>query len=524
MLPTAMGNVLSETKKQQVIALGRLKWSLRRIERETGVRRETASAYLKAAGVEVRAPRHWGKPPKPAKEVITDSVGTTAGVEAAAWPPTASKNPQTSACEPYRTFIEQARGNGRNSMAIWQDLVSDYGFEGRYSAVQRFVRKLGADAGSVKHAHAIIETAPGQEAQVDYGEGPMVRDPNSGKYRRPRLFVLTLGYSRKAVRLLTWRSSSRIWAQLHETSFRRLGGVPRVIVLDNLREGVIKTDIYDPDLNPLYRDMLTHYGAVGLPCKVRDPDRKGKVESSIGHTQRTPLCGMRFDTIEDAQTYLDRWDSTWADTRIHGTTKRQVLAMFDEEKPALQPLPVEPFRAYAFGERVVSRQGCVEVEGAYYGAPPGLLGQSLQVQWDEVHVRLIDPKTNGLLREHLRERAGHHRIAPEDLTQRTPKKVTELLKRASALGPSIGSLCVAIHGNDGELAERRILGVLNLSKRHGPAAVEKACAEAVELSVQSYRFVRRYLERLPSVPITLKQIDPLIRELNHYRDIINSIT
>jgi len=118
---------------------------------------------------------------------------------------------------------------------------------------------------------------------VDYGTGPMVRDPQSGKYRRTRLFVMTLGHSRKSVRLLVFRSSSRVWAELHEKAFRRLGGVTRVVVLDNLREGVITPDIYDATLNPLYRDVLKHYGAVALPCRVRDPDRKGKVESGVGH-------------------------------------------------------------------------------------------------------------------------------------------------------------------------------------------------------------------------------------------------
>src|SRR5665811_1663450 len=96
-----------------------------------------------------------------------------------------------------------------------------------------------------------------QECQVDYGTGPMVRDPDSGKYRRTRLFVLTLGCSRKCVRLLVFKSSTRVWAELHEKAFRRLGGSTLVVVLDNLREGVLSPDIYDPRLNPLYRDVLT---------------------------------------------------------------------------------------------------------------------------------------------------------------------------------------------------------------------------------------------------------------------------
>jgi hypothetical protein len=166
----------------------------------------------------------------------------------------------------------------------------------------------------------------------------MVRDGHTSKYRRTRLFVLTLGYSRKSVRLLVFGSSSQMWAELHEKAFRRLGGVAKIAVIDNLREGVLKPDIYDPSINPLYRDMLRHYNVVAMPCRVRDPDRKGKVERGVGHAKNTPLKGLRFESLEEAQTYLDHWETHWADTRIHGTTKRQVAAMFAEEKPTLQPL------------------------------------------------------------------------------------------------------------------------------------------------------------------------------------------
>jgi hypothetical protein len=103
-----------------------------------------------------------------------------------------------------------------------------------------------------------------------------------------------------------------------------------VVVLDNLKEGVAVPDIYDPTINPLFRDVLAHYGAVALPCRIQDPDRKGKVESGIGYTKRTALKGMRFESLQQAQTYLDRWEERWADRRIHGTTKRQVAAMFAE--------------------------------------------------------------------------------------------------------------------------------------------------------------------------------------------------
>src|SRR5439155_1405269 len=297
-----MGNVLSAEKRQQVIALGRLGWSLRRIEEATGVRRETASTYLRASGVVVRRPGRWGQLPKPAIEVSTDSDavpaanpanGAGVSTDSAAAPPLPrpGRSPAASACEPYRELIAAALARRRNAMAIWQDLVDGQGFPAGYASVMRFVRQLRGAA--APEAHAVIQTPPGEEGQVDYGDGPMVRHPVTGKYRRTRLFLLTLGY-----------------------------------------------------------------------------------------TQRTPLKGLRFERLADAQTYLDHWETRWADTRIHGTTKRQVAAMFAEERPHLRPLPPTPFRYYAFGTRTVHPDGCVEVARAYYRVPPGRIGHDVAVQWD----------------------------------------------------------------------------------------------------------------------------------------------
>ena len=282
-----MANVLKDEKKQQIIALGRLGWSLRKIQQATRVRRETISAYLRGAGVEIWPPGRWKREDKakPAIQVITGSEAAKPAIPESGGHPNFNLNPNpenlpakgkataaskpaiavitgfgvglsgkepenskavgsASTCKPYREIIELGLSRDRNAMAIWQDLVSDYGFQGGYQSVRRFAYKLrGAQ---VPQARAVILTAPGEEGQVDYGSGPMVREPQSGKYRRTRLFVLTLGYSRKAVRLLVFRSSTRIWAELHEKAFRRLGGAPRILVLDNLREGVLVPDLYDP--------------------------------------------------------------------------------------------------------------------------------------------------------------------------------------------------------------------------------------------------------------------------------------
>ncbi len=193
-----MSNVLNEEKKQQVIALGRLGWSLRKIQKTTGVRRETAADYLRAAGIGLRPPGAWGRstPAKPANEVISDlqaakpasraEVTTDPSAVLAPQPATAEASAGRSACEPHRETIELELSKGRNAKGIWQDLVDRSGFAGGYQSVKRFI--VGLRGKSSQQACAVIETAPGEECQVDYGSGPLVRDADSGKYRRTRRF------------------------------------------------------------------------------------------------------------------------------------------------------------------------------------------------------------------------------------------------------------------------------------------------------------------------------------------------
>jgi hypothetical protein len=146
--------------------------------------------------------------------------------------------------------------------------------------------------------------------------------------------------------------------------------------------------------------------------------------------QKTPLKGKRFESLEEAQAYLDHWEERWAGKRIQGRTKRQVAAMFAEEKSSPQALPLEPFRYYQYGERTVHLDGCVEVEAAYYGAPAGWIGRQVHVQWDAMFVGLLDPRTGELLREHLSGKRGGHRIRDADRPRRTPPQLLQLLARA----------------------------------------------------------------------------------------------
>ena len=513
-----MGNVLRAEKQEQVRGLGRLGWSLRRIQRETGVDRASVRRYLTEAEIEVREPRRRRPPSalgaKPASQVFPDPGAVPIREQTLT-------SAVRSTCEPHREFITTALELGRNGKSIWQELVDRHGFTGHYESLKRFVRKLRP---SSRVAHPRMETPPGEEGQVDYGTGPMVRDPATGRYRRTRLFALTLACSRKAVWLLVWKSSTQHWCELHEEAFRRLGGAPRTMVLDNLKEGVLAPDVYDPTINPLYRDVLAHYGVTALPARVRHPDRKGKVESSVGFAQKTPLAGMRFESLEAAQRHLDEWTVRWADKRIHGTTKRQVEVMFAEEKPSLLPLPTEPFRYYQYGVRVVHLDGCIEVARAYYAAPPNWIGEQVHVRWDTRCVRILDPQTGQLLREHLCTQPGHFRIQEQDRSPRTPPQMEQLLRRARGAGRHVGLLCEQIEQRREQWGARQILGVLAFVKRHGFGVVDDCCRLALEAEVATFRLVKRLVARPRTEHGVLQQTHALIRQLTDYSDVIRRKT
>ena len=437
-----MANVLGREKREQVLALGRLGWSLRRIQAETGVHRETASAYLKAAGIAIRGPGRWGRPASKTGQADVHRLGGPESKPAKrrpptrAWPPVPGRSPQASACEPYREWIEAGVRQGRTAMSIWQDLVDDHGFPSSYASVKRFVVKLRDEA--PRDAHPVIETAPGEEGQVDYGDGPMVRHPASGKYRRTRMFVFTLGYSRKSVRLLgvEVEQPGLVGAAregLPPSRGRAAGGRARQPEGGRAQARRLRRSA-QPALSRRARALRRHGAAVpGAASRSQGEGRVGgapRPAEGAGSALRVDRRGADLSRPLGAR--------RWADTRIHGTTKRQVAAMYAEEKPHLLPLPVEPFRYYAHGERTVHLDGAVEIEGAYYHAPPGWLGRRVAVQWDALRVRLIDPRTGELLREHVRQKRGKRRMREEDRPKRTPATTLQLLARAERAGRARG--------------------------------------------------------------------------------------
>lgn len=522
-------NVLKPHQKGAVITLLENEVSQHEINRKTGVDRKTVRKLALAmaaarVGGDSNAPMAAGSaglsvqfpPPRPPAPGARSSPAIMAGLPAHA----------RSACEAYREWIEAQVRLGRNATAIYQELVDRFGFAQRYNSVKRFCRALRRQE---PEQFDRLEFLPGEECQVDYGEGALTRHPNSGRYRRPRLFVMTLRYSRRSFRQVVWKSSSEVWARLHEQAFHYFGGSVNYCVLDNLKEGVITPDIYEPQLNRVYGAMLAHYRVVADPARVRDPNRKGAVENAIGHTQDTALKGRRFESLEAQNSYLQHWEEKWAALRIHGRAKRQVEEMFQEERPHLKPLPLQGFRFFVEGERTVGDDTTIQVDSAWYAARPARIGSQVLIRVYERELEIRDRHTLELIRRHpLATRKGEVKLPDAERVFNPSRQTHQILARAELIGPNTLALCRELFAQRGREAQKSMWGIVGLSPRYPACILDQAAAVAVARQSHSYKTVRVLAEQLlaqavidldarqPQLPLT--QQHELIRPPAEYAE------
>ena len=359
----------------------------------------------------------------------------------------------------------------------------------------------------------------GEEAQVDYGQGALTLVA-PGKYRRPYLFVMTLKYSGKSFRKVVWKTNQQVWARLHEEAFRALG-CPRYVVLDNLKEGVIRPDLYAPELNPVYAAMLAHYGVVADACRVGDPNRKGTVENAIGHTQATALKGRRFVSLDEQNAWLTHWEECWAASRIHGRKKRQVLEMYREELPHLQPVPVTGWRYFTQGTRTVDDAGMVQVDAAFYAALPAPLYSEVTVRVYEREVEILDAAGNVLRRHPKASRKGEFVMKQSDRLFNPSRQSARLLAKAERIGPCAAALARELFSRLGRPGQRALYGLANLARHYPCVHIEAACARLLEAQIFSYAALKRVLERQSATAaqqeLALSQSGSHVRPLTDYQ-------
>ena len=407
---------------------------------------------------------------------------------------------------------------GLSARRIFQDLQTEKSYSGGYESVKRFVRALSAVA---PLPFRRIETAPGEEMQVDFGQGAPVIDPTTGKRRRPHLFRATLSFSRKGYSEVVWRQDTETFLRCLENAFRHFGGVAKTVIPDNLKAAVLQADWFDPDLNPKLQSFAQHYGMVILPTKPRTPQHKGKVEAGVKYVQDNALKGRTFASLAEQNRFLDQWERRVADQRIHGTVRQQVAALFAQERPALQPLPASLFPSFHEAKRRIHRDGYVEYKKAYYSVPPEHVGREVWVRGDSklLHVYTL------LMRQiavHTLVEAGRFATNDDHVHPHKRNAIERgagyLLERCKLIGPHSGAWAEAMYQNRGPIGMRVLQGLLQLARKHPVDQLETAAGKACRHACWRLRDLRRLMEQGDTVvQVDFLQEHELIRDLRAYR-------
>jgi hypothetical protein len=364
-----------------------------------------------------------------------------------------------------------------------------------------------------------LECAPGEEMQVDFGQGAWIEA--DGKRRRPHLFRAVLSHSRKGYSEVVWRQDTETFVRCCENAFRHFGGVTRTTVVDNLKAAVLDADWFDPNLNPKMADFGKHYGTVVLPTQPARPEHKGKIEAGVKYAQNNALKGRRFGSLAEQNLFLSNWECRVADTRIHGTVREQVSARFESERRALSPLPDSLFPSFVEARRKVHRDGHVEFEKAYYSVPPEYLDREVWVRGESRIIRVLNHRQE-VIAAHARAEAG--RFATSDAHIHAHKRsgvergAQYWLERSRLIGPHTGQWAEGLFTHRGIYALRALQGLVALAKTHPAAALEQAAATAKGRGAWRLRDLRRLLtEGDTVVQVDFLDTHPLIRPLEAYR-------
>lgn len=495
-----MANQLKMAEVQTILTLHKSGYSNRKIAELTGVHRETVARYVNLEQSENRPNAPTGS--------AEDNH-----------PPTSPASGPASACEPHREVIEAKLEQGLSAQRIWQDLSTEHEFTGSYYSVRRFAKRL-------REKHELpfrrIEVDPGEEAQVDFGTGAPIVTAD-GKRRRPWVFRFILSHSRKGYSESIYRQTTDNFIACLENAFHYFGGVPKRVVIDNLKAAVPQADWYDPIINPKLQSFAAHYGTAILPTKPYTPRHKGKVESGVKYVKNNGLKGRTFSSLEEQNEFLLNWEQSTADTRIHGTTKKQVGKLFDDiEQSALLPLPKDRFPLFQEARRTVYRDGHVEVAKAFYSVPPEYVGRRLWVRWDSRLVRVFNDRWEQVA-VHAKSEPGRLRTAQEHIPTEKVSAVERgtdaLLRQTASIGPHTKAWSEAMTQSRGVEAVRVLVGLKSLAGKHSTDALESACEVALLHGVFRLKPLRQLLKR--SSKSKQQQFDfieqhPIIRPLSDY--------
>ncbi|MBL4821807.1 MAG: IS21 family transposase [Gammaproteobacteria bacterium] len=468
----------------------RLKWanqlSHRQIAMQCGISRPTVSEYIRRAE---ESKLSW-----PLPESLNERQ-----LENRLFPPPPQPQNRDRKGPNWHDVCQQLKSKNVTLFLLWQEYRSIHPQGYQYSwFCDHYKNWLGKRDVVMRQNHKA-----GEKLFVDYAGHTMpVVDRLTGEIRQAQIFVGVMGASNYTYADATWTQSLPDWIGSHQRCFAFLGGVPDIVVPDNLRAGVSKAHRYDPDINPTYQDMAVHYGVAVIPARVRRPKDKAKAELGVQVVERWILAALRhhtFFSLAELNQRLSQLITTLnarAFKKLPGSRQSQFDAI---DHPALSALPAQPY-SYAEWKKVrVHIDYHVEIEGHYYSVPYTLVKKQLDARFTQHTVECFHQGQR--VASHVRSyrRGGHSTVTahmPESHRQYGDWSPQRLVNWARQTGPGTAEIITRIlaarqHPQQGF---RSCLGIMRLEKSYTKQRLEAACQRALTLGSYRYKSIESILE------------------------------
>ena len=376
-----------------------------------------------------------------------------------------------------------------------KEVLSEKGFHGSYSSLIRFMskHKKMSESPVVR-----IETKAGEIAQVDFGSIGKIHDEDTGELVKAYVFVMVLGFSRDAYYEIVKNQNVTTWINCHIHAFEHFGGVPAVIIPDNLKSAIIKASYLDPTVNKSYADFATHYAFQIDPCLPATPTHKGKVESSVKYVKNNFVPLRIFKNFTDANSQLSVWNKNTARERIHGTTRKKPSELFEAyEKSALKPVSLLRFEIPIWKHLKVDRDIHIQFDRSYYSAPHELRGEHVWARKTVSQLAIFHE--NELISLHFPAQPGERRTKkehyPPDKTRYMEWDTSHCMKCAGEIGDATLHMVNKLLNEEPIRNLRSAQNIIRLENKYTREKLDDAARHAVSFGNFTYHAVKNILEK-----------------------------
>lgn len=398
---------------------------------------------------------------------------------------------------PYNDEITLWVQQDIQATTIHQALVHKYNYRGGYDSVQRFVQKIKTSITQKSRCSTILTFAPGEAAQVDFGQGPEITDVQTGEVFKTWIFVMVLAWSRHMYAEIVTNQKVETWLGCHRRAFEFFNGVPRRIIIDNPKCAITKACYHDPQVQRSYGEFAQGYGFMISACPPREPKKKGIVESGVKYVKKNFVPLREYRSIVDSNKQLIQWILEIAGNRIHGTTHEKPLNRFhDTEKFLLQPLPERPIELSVWTQVTLHGDCHVQFEKCRYSAPYKLVGKILWLRASETTTRIYEDYKLVATHPRLTKPGSHHTIdehIPPNALAYKMRDPQWCLTQARTIGQCCHQIINTLFADKVLDQLRAAQGIVALQNKYGENRLEAACRRAIAFETINYHSIKNIL-------------------------------